>query len=78
MVAAQVGVGFLPTHYYSPLLASGVFREIALEPEMPQLDYYLTYRRSDNTPLLRAVRRAVHKTCNFRHATITGAGGEAG
>jgi DNA-binding transcriptional LysR family regulator len=65
MVVAQLGIGFLPTAYFSPLVESGHLGCLHTAAELPRLDYFLTYRTVETSALARAMRDAVIKVCDF-------------
>ncbi|MEN3364874.1 MAG: hypothetical protein V7606_2148 [Burkholderiales bacterium] len=65
MVIAQLGIGFLPTAYFSPLVQSGHLCCLHTPTALPQLDYFLTYRTDETNALARAMRDAVITACDF-------------
>jgi DNA-binding transcriptional LysR family regulator len=65
MVVAQLGIAFLPTAYFSPLVQTGRLCCLNTAAELPRLDYFLTYRTDETSALARAMRDAVIKASDF-------------
>lgn len=65
MVVGQLGVAFLPTGYYAPLVRRGDLCLLRMEARMPLLDYYLSYRADETNPLARALFGLVVAACDF-------------
>jgi DNA-binding transcriptional LysR family regulator len=65
MVVARLGIGFLPTAYFPPLLRSGHLCCRQTAAELPKLDYFLTYRPDETNMLARVMREAVVSACDF-------------
>lgn len=60
-----LGISFLPVTYFSHLEESGGLRRINVRPALPEIHYYVVYRKGVLSPLHSIIVKLAQETCDF-------------
>ncbi len=60
-----LGVSYLPSSYFAPLVDSGELRKLSVTPDLPRVHYYVVYKKSVLSPLQSAIIELARQVCDF-------------